>query len=242
MIKIVIKSIKSGFNILGFDIVKQENSPKMTWLGLKSRNIQTVIDIGANTGQFAKKITYLFPRSKIYCFEPLPDAFEELTSWAATQQGRVIPLNLALGKTAGEVEMFLHEEHPASSSLLATTKLTEQYYPTTKNQKRIVVRQSNLDDALDGINADLTSEVLIKMDVQGFEANVIAGGHRTFNKATACILEVGLDDLYEGQASFLELLTTLNGQGYRYMGNLAQIYGADGHCIYLDAVFIRFSK
>ena len=78
-----------------------------------------------------------------------------------------------------------------------------------------------------------------KLDVQGYEDRVIAGGSKIFATATACILEVCLDSLYEGQAGFLKLLTMLDALGYRYVGNLDQAYGEDGHCIFLDAVFLR---
>lgn len=234
--------IKAGFNQAGFDVVRRKNSPSLTLLGLHSWPIRTVIDIGANTGQFAREISDFFPNAKLYCFEPLPEPFDALSTWAKTQQGRAVPFNLAVGETEGEVEMFLHEDHTPSSSLLATTKLTERYYPFTKEQKRIRVRQTTLDAALDEGRVALTSEILIKLDVQGYEARVIAGGHKTFAKASACILEVSLDALYEGQADFKELLLMLEELGYRYVGNLDQAYGEDGHCIYLDAVFLKKQK
>lgn len=231
--------IKAGFNLVGFNVVKNKNSPSLTLLGLKSMSIRTVIDVGANSGQFAKKIRLFFPDSKIYCFEPLPQSFSELSEWAKTQENRVLPFNLAIGEKTCEVEMFVHEEHNTSSSLMATTKQNEQYYPFTKNQKRIVVRQTTLDEALDEVKADLSSEMLIKLDVQGYEAHVIAGGNKIFSKASACIVEVCLDGLYEGQAGFNELLMMLKELGFRYVGNLDQVYGEDGHCVFLDAVFLR---
>jgi len=231
--------IKAGFNQAGFDVVRRKNSPAQTLLGLQSRSIRTVIDVGANTGQFARKISGFFPNAKLYCFEPLPEPFDALSVWAKTQQGRVVPFNLAIGDKEGEVEMFLHEDHTPSSSLLATTKLNEQYYPFTKGQKRISVKKTTLDAALDEVLAVLSPEVLIKLDVQGYEDRVIAGGCNTFANASACILEVCLDSLYEGQAGFLKLLTMLDALGYRYIGNLDQTYGEDGHCIFMDAVFLR---
>lgn len=233
---------KAGFNQIGLDIIKRKNSPCLTLLGLRTMPIKTVIDVGANTGQFARKISGFFPNAKLYCFEPLPEPFNALSAWAKTQQGRVVPFNLAIGEKAGEAEMFLHEEHTPSSSLLATTKLTEQYYPFTKGQKRIPVKQTTLDAAFNEVRAELSSELLIKLDVQGYEDRVIAGGCNTFAKASACILEVSLDTLYEGQADFKELLMKLDRLGFRYVGNLDQAYGEDGHCIYLDAVFLKKQK
>ena len=68
---------------------------------------------------------------------------------------------------------------------------------------------------------------------------MIIGGKKTFLAASACILEVCLDKLYEGQTEFKELLMMLHDIGFRYAGNLNQTYGDDGHCIFLDAVFLK---
>lgn len=231
--------IKSGFNFVGFDIISEKNSPSKTLLGLKKRPISTVIDVGANIGQFAKHISGFFPNAKLYCFEPLPQPFEALKAWANTQNGRVVPFNLAIGDKEEETAIFLHEEHTPSSSLLSTTMLTEQYYPFTKLQKRISVRQKTLDVALGDVMTELIPEILIKLDVQGYENRVIACGGGIFAKAVACILEVNVDRLYEGQAGFLELSGMLDTLGYQYVGNMSQSYSKDGHCIFLDAVFLN---
>jgi FkbM family methyltransferase len=234
--------IKSGLNVIGLDVIRQKNSPNQTLLGLKARPIRTVIDVGANVGQFAKYISGFFPSATLYCFEPLSEPFEELEAWANTQKGRVIPINLALGDKIEETEMFLHKEHTPSSSLLPTTSLTEQYYPFTKEQKRISIKQTKLDVVLSDAMGELIPEILIKLDVQGYENRVIAGGVEIFAKAAACILEVNVDTLYEGQAGFLEVIEMLDAHGYLYVGNLEQSYGDDGHCIFFEAVFLNKNK
>ena len=231
--------IKSGLNRIGLDVVRIRNSPRQTLLGLRSRPIQTIIDVGANSGQFASRISEYFPDATIYCFEPLPGPFTVLSEWANSQNGRVWPLNFAVGDKEGEVEIYLHEDHTPSSSLLATTKLAERYYPFIREQTRIVVRRKTLDVAFDEIRVKLLREILIKLDVQGYEDRVIAGGSRLFSEASACIVEVSVDALYKGQAAFADLLKMLDGLGFRYAGNLDQTYGDDGHCIFLDAVFLR---
>ncbi len=214
----------------------------MTLLGLRERPFRTIIDVGANTGQFARKMSDFFPTAKLYCFEPLPEPFDVLAVWAKSQKGRVETFNLAIGDTEGEAEMFLHEDHTSSSSLLATTELTEQYYPFTKGQRRICIRQTTLDAVFAEVKYELSTEILLKLDVQGYEDRVIAGGNEIFRKSSACIVEVSLDTLYEGQAGFRELLIMLDDLGYRYAGNLDQAYGEDGHCVFLDAIFLNRNK
>jgi len=233
---------RACLNRAGFDVVGLRNSPnrpRQTLLGLRSRPIRTVIDVGANTGQFAREASALLPGARFYCFEPLPDPFAALSAWAGTQNGRVKCFKLAIGDSEGATEMFLHQDHTPSSSLLATTRLAERHYPFTKGQKRVSVTQTTLDAALAGMQDELSPEMLVKLDVQGVEDRVIAGGTETFARASSCIVEVSLDALYEGQAGFRQLLTMLEDMGYRYGGNLDQAYGDDGHCIFLDAVFLK---
>ncbi len=239
---VINKVVKKIFQSVGLDIIREKNSPRVTLLGLRELPFRTIIDIGANTGQFAREISNFFPNAKIYCFEPLPEPFNEISEWAKTQYGKVVPFNLAIGNTEGKVEIFLHEDHTPSSSLLATTELTEQYYPLTKGQRRISIKQTTLDLALTEVRGELSSKTLIKLDVQGYEDRVIAGGSETFRKASACIVEINLDALYEKQAGFMELLTMFDGLDYQYAGNLEQTYAEDGHCIYLDAVFLNKNK
>ena len=234
--------VRACLNRAGFDLIGLRSSPyrpRQTLLGLKARPIRTVIDVGANTGQFSKEASALLPAARFYCFEPLPGPYAALSAWAETQQGRVKPFNLALGDREGATEMFLHQDHTPSSSLLATTRLAEEYYPFTQGQQRVSVMQTTLDAALAGLQEPLSPEILIKLDVQGFEDRVIAGGAATFARASACVVEISLDTLYEGQAGFRQLLTRLDDLGYRYGGNLDQAYAEDGHCIFLDAVFLK---
>ncbi len=234
-----IKTVKTLLHRVGLDIVRVNNSPQVTLLGLRELPFKTIIDVGANTGQFGRKISAFFPSAMLYCFEPLPVPYDALSAWAKTQEGRVTTYNLAIGEKDAEVEMFFHKDHSPSSSLLATTTLNEQYYPFTKGQRRVSVKQMMLDTAVKEVHAELLSEILIKLDVQGYEDRVIAGGTEIFKRASACIVEVCLDTLYDGQAGFKDLVMMFDDLGYQYAGNLEQTYGKDGHCVFLDAVFLR---
>jgi methyltransferase, FkbM family len=224
---------------MGFDLVRSVNSPRQTLLGLRSLPIQTIIDVGANAGQFARYVSKFFPSARLYCFEPLSQPFQALDAWAKTQSDRVTTFNTALGEKEGTMEMFFHAEYSPSSSFLSSTATTAAYYPATRNQKRVPVKITTLDKIWETVDGTLSPQILIKLDVQGYEDRVIHGGKQTFINAKACILEVCLDTLYEGQATFKDLLLTLNDLGYRYVGNLSQTYGEGGHVIFLDAVFMQ---
>lgn len=239
MIRLVKYLLKKTFNLIGLDIIRISNNPQHSLLGLKDLPIKTIIDIGANTGQFAKYISRLFPDAHIYCFEPLPEPFKKLSKWIQEECEKVEAFNTALGDVEGTIEIFYHIEHSSSSSFLKTTKISEGYYPDTKKQVPLSVRITTLDDWFNTLSSLPKREILIKLDVQGYEHVVIRGGRETFRNAKACILEVCIDQLYEDQATFKDISSKLFDLGYRYVGNLGQYYADDGHVIFIDAVFMK---
>jgi len=239
MINFFKRFIKNIFNQIGLDIVRISKRPTHSLLGLRNLPIKTIIDVGANEGQFARMILDIFPEAQIYCFEPQPQPFEKLSKWAESQNERFKVFNIALGNSKGEVEMFTHLEHSPSSSLLKSTDICERLYPITQKQTSIPVKLTTLDETITILPEPLIPEILIKLDVQGYEDRVIKGGVEIFKKAKACILEVCLDKLYEGQADFKKLCVMLYDLGFRYAGNLEQVYASDGHVIYIGAVFVK---
>jgi len=231
---------KKIFNTAGLDIIQLPKSPKYSLLGLGNLSIRSIIDGGGNSGQFARMISTIFPEAHIYCFEPLLEPFKDLTRWAERHKNeKVKTFNLALGDREGVLEMFSHIEHSQSSSFLKTTKLCESFYPLTQKHVSVPVKMTTLDQWIKTLPNPLTPDILIKLDVQGYEDRVIRGGQKIFGIAKACILEVSLDRLYEDQATFKDIALLLYGIGYRYAGNLNQSYADDGHVIYIDAVFVK---
>lgn len=208
-------------------------------LGIRQLNIQTIIDIGANKGQFAQKMRRYFPEAQIFAFEPLPLPYQQLQQWGDRQQNRVRTFNLALGDRVDELEINSHVLFTASSSLLPTTKLCESLYPMVREQEKIIVHQSTLDREMEQFVGKLLPELLVKIDVQGYEDRVIRGGEKILRQAKACILEISLDGLYEGQCQFRDIFPLLDNLGLRYAGNLDQVVAADGHVRYLNALFLR---
>ncbi len=118
--------IRKMLQKVGYDIVKyhqayvvghfDEENLKGEFPWLKEFKFKTILDIGANEGQFADKMHSLFPDTIIYSFEPIPEAFALLNkNFKNTQQ--IKSINLALGDAAGEIT-FNKNESTASSSFL----------------------------------------------------------------------------------------------------------------------------
>lgn len=235
----IINILRRLVNKFGFDVIHYHKSPERTLLGLTELNIRTVIDVGANEGQFARKISSFIPEANLYCFEPLAEPFSKLSAWAQTQGERVECFQLALGNQEGVMEMYLHEQHTPSSSLLKATNLCHNQYPQTRNKHLEPIKMSTLDVTLSERLNSSYGEIFLKLDVQGFEDRVLRGGRQVLDKCKVVLLEASIDQLYEEQADFYSLVQILHDAGYHYGGNLNQTYGKDGRVVFVDAIFLR---
>lgn len=225
--------------VFGLDI-RRTSSSEFNYKWLKNLNIKTVIDIGANVGQFAGKIHKILPEAKVYSFEPLNDCYSKLVSYLKHIPGSKA-FNCALGDVDNcNVEMHRSRSSP-SSSLLKMAKLHKESFPSTDGEiiEEISVRR------LDGIAGELNVEgnLLIKIDVQGFEDKVIAGGPKTISMAEVIIIESGVEQLYEGQSSFDNVIDSMRKLGFTFKGCWDQMKSPiDGRVLSCDLIFMRIAK
>jgi hypothetical protein len=98
---------------------------------------------------------------------------------------------------------------------------------------------TTLDRLLEAYHHEIRGDILLKLDVQGYELHVLNGAMTLLPKVDACIIEINIDHFYEGQPSFSELVGLLNAYGLEYAGNLQQHYADDGRVMWIDAVFAR---
>jgi FkbM family methyltransferase len=201
-----------------------------------SLNIKTVIDIGAHAGEFARMINGMLPEAAIFSFEPLKDEFQQLQKSMHSAHG-FKAFNCAIGNTNGTVEIH-RSEYSQSSSLLRMANLHKEAFPESAGESLETVEVKILDEVLNGF--ELQPEILVKLDVQGYEDKVIEGAQNTISKSRAIIAEVSFRELYEGQALFDSIYQSLKNKGFVYMGNLYQLLNPlDGSPLQADALFVR---
>ena len=111
-------------------------------------------------------------------------------------------------------------------------------FPFTARSARRRIKVTTL-DAWSGRQALDPGRILLKLDVQGAEDRVLRGGARTLAAVDVCIVEVGIAHLYEGQATFVDLVDLLHAAGLGYFGNLEQSHDDRGAPIFVDCVFVR---
>jgi FkbM family methyltransferase len=170
-----------------------------------------VLDVGANDGQYARELRAMGFDGAIDSFEPAGPAFERLDGAAAAD-----PLwqahRLALGAEAGHAELQTWDgSRDQSASLRRPTQALLEKFGEGHLE---VVTVARLDDWLEGHPRVDANRSLLKLDVQGFESEVLRGAVKALEVVPMIEIEAPLQDWYEGQASLVQLMSLLGGAGY----------------------------
>ena len=233
------KLVKTPLRAMGLDLVRVQkdrfqprDERKHRWW--QPLAIRTVFDIGANEGQFATQVSEILPEARVYSYEPLAEPFAKLS---ATARPNFRAFRYAIGETNGTIEMHKNEYSP-SSSLLPMTDLHRQSFPGPSHARMEKVEMRTL-DRIAGQLA-LERNILVKMDVQGYEDKVIAGGQEILARTKIVIAETSFEALYEGQPLFEDIYRALTCIGFRYIGSMGQLKSVqDGRLLQADSMFLR---
>jgi len=201
-------------------------------------NCKHVVDIGANCGQFALISRKCFPDARIDSFEPLAepaDRFEKVFGG----DSHVHLHRCAIG--AEKATMTIHvSERDDSSSLLPIGKNQSELFPHTGEREVRETPVLPLDEAMD---ADcLSSPALLKIDVQGFELEVLKGCRTMLERFAWVYVECSFVELYEGQALAAEVIDYLAQQGINLAGVYNMTYDSKGIAIQADFLFDHGKK
>jgi len=203
---------------------------------LQEKQFKTIIDIGANVGQFGKKIRQYYPDAHLYSFEPIPFVCDEL-KLNFKDDPNFTAINAGLGDSDGKTKFHLNL-FSDSSSMLEIGELHKKNFPYTKDEIEIEVEIKKLDNCFKP--EQLVKPYLVKIDVQGFEEQVINGGTEVIRNADMIITESSYKELYKGQSLFDVLYDKLKDMGFDFAGNLEQMESAfTGEPLQGDAIFIK---
>jgi FkbM family methyltransferase len=153
-----------------------------------------IFDVGAYQGDFAKECFRIWPQSQVACFEALEHKIiilQQLTSVYPKLQ--VFPG--LLGATKKE-NVPLHESETASSVL---SEHIQQDFPVNRYPMRTI--DQIVDEHFQGEAPDL-----LKLDVQGYELEVLKGSRKSLNQVKAILTEVSLIDIHVNVPLLSELI------------------------------------
>jgi FkbM family methyltransferase len=208
-------------------------------LSLKRRGVSVVLDVGANVGQFADDIRKAGYTGRIVSFEPLSDAYAKLVIAAQGDHLWTVAPRCALASRSGVAEINI-AANSVSSSILDMLERHVANDPKSAYVGREAVTTTTLDEFLDR-NPDVASAAIaLKLDTQGYEAQVLAGLDKWSSNVEVIMTEISLVGLYEGETTFVELYRMIEARGYRCIS--IEPACTDAHTyevLQVDAIFER---
>lgn len=204
---------------------------------LRQREINLVLDVGANLGQYGFDLRRGGYAGKIVSFEPLPETYGGLTGATASDpQWRCFPF--ALGDASGP-STFNVAGNTDSSSLLRMLDRHKDAAPHSAVVRSVTVEVRKLDEVAPELFGS-EDRVMLKLDVQGFEDRVLRGAATTLERVDAIECELSIVPLYAGQSLLPEMLTKLDSLGFDLVW-LEQgfVDVRNGHLLQVDGIFLR---
>lgn len=178
-----------------------------------SADASTVLDVGASHGQFALYARHRWRNAEIVCFEPIPTVADKLRSVL----GHSATVHCtALGSQAGVQPLNLSRSDDSSSLLPIGRQAVE--FPRTDRVGSIEVQVATLAEYL---GVDSKRPVVLKIDVQGYELEVLRGAGRELEYVDEILCECSFVELYRGQPVASDVIGYLQARGFR----LAHIAG-----------------
>jgi FkbM family methyltransferase len=197
--------------------------------------VATVVDIGANRGQFALAARHCFPQARIVSFEPLagPAALYRAV-FAGDDRTRLV--EAAVGPEPGEATIHVSARDD-SSSLLPITARQNALFPGTAEAGTAIIQVTRLSDALPA--GEIAAPALLKLDVQGFELPALAGCEGVLDRFDWVYVECSFMELYAGQSLADEVIAWLRERGFRLVGVYNMSYDDRGRAVQADFLFGR---
>lgn len=175
------------------------------------KGIDTVLDVGANNGGFARMLLEAGFKGRIISFEPLPGAHAQLVAETERRANWSVAPRMALSDEEGTAR-FNITQGDASSSLLEPSESFIFDTPHVKVSEVIEVPTHRLDD-FEAIDFE-PSRTLLKLDVQGGEAKVLGGAARTLQSMGGILSEMSLMPLYVGQPDWIAVNEIITRHGF----------------------------
>ena len=181
----------------------------------KIKKINTIIDIGSNKGQFVLLCFKYFPKAITYSFEPIKELVKKQKNFLHFKK-KIFFFNCGIGSKNKDLN-FLITKRTDSSSFLTINKLNNynnDYF--VKEKRNIKIRK--LDQILK--NKKLKKPILVKIDVQGYELEVLKGAKKILSNIDFLLLEVSKNRMYNKQATEKEITNFLKNKKFKISKSL----------------------
>ena len=235
---------KDIFAYFGFQVerISISNNPSyQLFQALNKFDVNLVFDVGANSGQFAKKLRRVGYSGKIVSFEPLSDAHAMLVDNSAYDKEWIVHEQSAVGDTNGYIQINV-----AGNSVSSSVLPMLESHSSAASGSSYVSSESVPVCTLDSVAREYIyddSNYFIKIDTQGFEWEVLNGACDMLKYASGVQLELSLVPLYDGQRLWREIIQRMDEDGFTLWALQRGFTDRrDGRTLQIDAIFFRLSS
>ena len=182
----------------------------------KIKKVNTLIDIGSNKGQFILLCLKFFPNLIIYSFEPIKEIFEKKKNLLRFKKN-IYFFNIGIGNKNKNLNFFVTNRIDSSSFLKINkfrkhnSECNKDYFVKEKRKTKI----KKLEQILK--NENLKKPILTKIDVQGYELEVLKGAKKILSKIDYLLVEVSKNRMYNNQAIDNEIISFLEKNKFKIL-------------------------
>jgi FkbM family methyltransferase len=229
-------AVKRALALGGISVYRGPNPLSQEWhvLELFARyQVDGVIDVGANRGQYGRRLREAGYEGPILSFEPVPEAFAELAA-VSEHDPRWEARNIAVGDEPGTLSMNVAASTSVSSFLTPTAEYTNIYSGME------VQRQQHVSVVtLDTVQIPFQRPFL-KTDTQGFDLRVMEGARQLLSKrVVGAQVELSVIPIYEGMPDFLAVIAKMRECGFTLTGMFSVQTDKKMRIYEFDGVFVR---
>ena len=200
--------------------------------------LATVVDVGANRGQFALAVSRWAPKARVIAFEPLAEAAD---CFRKVFQGdlKVTLHQAAIGPVGGEATIHVAAADDSSSLLPISTK-QERLFPGTSEIRTEIVKVGRLYDFV--ASEEIISPAMLKLDVQGYELEALRGCEELLKWFSYVYAECSFMELYTGQVLVDDIIAWLRKRGWCLSGIYNITNDCNGKSVQADFLFENSSS
>lgn len=230
------------FHMLGYDFLlyNKDNFASLRRAHIfQSKQINLLLDIGANVGTYAMEARRTGYKGFIVSFEPLTKSYHILKNNAAIDP-KWLCSQLAIGETDRVVEINV-SKHITSSSLLPILQKHVELEPDSAYVGKEKIQMKRLDQALVDMKMTVDDKsVFLKADVQGYEKLVLDGAIDTLKYTKIIEIELSFVPLYEAGPLFMDMVEYLANIGFSLV-SIAPVFTdpKTGYVLQADGIFVR---
>lgn len=245
MKKYIIKNVTTMANYLGYEVIpkwRMKEFPLTNHLRtlFKKYEIELVIDVGANTGQFRDLLRNdVGFKGQIISFEPVKGFVSQLMLKAQDDNAWQVH-DCALGSAPGEATINVTKVPGLTSFLAPKVDVLPGLWKEDSVTHTEIVPIRTLDDVLSegGINCE-KRHTYLKLDTQGFDLEVLKGAAKSIEHIIALQTEASIKPIYEGMPSYRNALDSLAEIGFDISGMFPVTYDENVRLIEFDCVLIN---